>query len=133
MILGDPIPGDASDRRKVILGAYLICIYIGIGLFFAIVNLFNVEGDSTTLFIGFAISIGCLYLLRKGFVNAAVIIHLLRTNIMAFYICLADTDPLQTGSYLYFLPSSLGALAVFGYRERWMGIGFLCLVLCCLV
>lgn len=124
LILGDHIPGDASDRRKVILGAYLICIYIGIGLFFTIVNLFNVEGDSTTLFIGFVISIGCLYLLRKGFVNTAVIIHLLRTNIMAFYICLADTDPLHTGSYLYFLPSSLGALAIFGYRERWMGIGF---------
>ena len=35
-----------------------------------------------------------------------------------------DEDPLQTGSYLYFIPSSLGALAVFGFKERWVGIGF---------
>ncbi|HMR55933.1 MAG TPA: HAMP domain-containing sensor histidine kinase [Cyclobacteriaceae bacterium] len=124
LILGKNIPGTASDRRKVVLGAYLICIYIGIGLFFAVVNLFNEEGDPTSLFIGFIISIACLFLLRKGFINTALVIHLLRTNFMAYYFCLVDTDPLQTGSYLYFVPSSLGALAVFGYRERWKGIGF---------
>lgn len=124
LILGDQIPGDESDRRKVILGAYLICIYIGVGLFFVIVNLFNKDGDPASLFIGFVISITCLYLLRKGFINTALIIHLLRSNIMAYYFCVVDNDPLQTGSYLYFIPSSLGALAVFGYRERWKGIGF---------
>lgn len=123
-ILGKYIPPDESDRRKAVLGTYLIVIYIGIGLFFGIVNLFNPEGKPTSLFIGFAVSIACLLLLRNGFINTAIIVHLLRGNLMAYYFCVVDTDPLQTGSYLYFIPSSLGALAVFGYRERWKGIGF---------
>jgi signal transduction histidine kinase len=110
--------------RKITLGAYLLLIYVGIDLFFFIVNLFNEEGKPWSLFSGFAISSGCLLLLRMGYVNTAIVIHLIRSNALAYYFCEVDIDPLHTGSYLYFIPSSLGALAVFGYRERWKGIGF---------
>jgi signal transduction histidine kinase len=63
-------------------------------------------------------------LLRWKQINLAILLHLLRCNIFAFYFSSIDEDPIQTGSFLYFIPSSLGALAVFGYRERWKGIGF---------
>lgn len=119
----EPVESE-SEKRKIKLGAYLILMYIGIDFFFFLVNLFNHEGKPWSLFLGFAISLLCLFLLRKGYTNIAVILHLIRCNSFAFYFCLVDFDPLQTGSYLYFIPSSLGALAVFGYRERWKGIGF---------
>jgi len=123
-ILQDRVLETESEKRKIILGAYLIVMYIGIDFFFFIVNLFNSEGDPTSLFIGFLISIFCLLLLRWQKINLAIIIHLIRCNFFAFYFSYMDTDPLQTGSYLYFIPSSLGALAVFGYRERHYGVSF---------
>jgi signal transduction histidine kinase len=99
-------------------------MYIGIDFFYFVVNLFNEQGEPASLFIGFLISVFCLFLLREQKVNVAIIIHLIRCNFFAFYFSYIDEDPLQTGSYLYFVPSSLGALAVFGYRERFFGIGF---------
>ncbi len=123
-ILKDRVLETESEKRKIILGAYLIIMYIGIDFFYFIVNLFNEEGEPISLFIGFLVSVFCLFLLREQKVNTAIIIHLIRCNFFAFYFSYIDEDPLQTGSYLYFVPSSLGALAVFGYRERFFGIGF---------
>ena len=99
-------------------------IYIGIGLFFFIVNLFNPEGDPTSLFVGFIISIGCLLMLRKGWTDLALVIHFIRANASAFYFSMIDESTLLTGTYIYFVPASLGALAVFGYKELWKGVGF---------
>ena len=123
-ILGSNVVETESQKRKITLGAYLIIIYIGVDLFFFIVNLFNPEGEPNSLFVGLLISLFCLLLLRWGKVNIAIFFHLIRCNLFAFYFSSIDLDPIQTGSYLYFIPSSLGALAVFGYRERWLGISF---------
>lgn len=123
-ILGANVVETESQKRKITLGAYLILIYIGIDFFFFCVNLFNPEGEPASLLIGFLISIFCLLLLRWRMVNMAIFLHLMRCNAFAFYFSVIDEDPMHTGSFLYFIPSSLGALAVFGYRERWHGIGF---------
>jgi signal transduction histidine kinase len=123
-ILKDRVLETESEKRKIILGAYLIIMYIGIDFFYFVVNLFNAQGEPASLFIGFLVSVFCLFLLRWQKVNTAIIIHLIRCNFFAFYFSYIDEDALQTGSYLYFVPSSLGALAVFGYRERFFGIGF---------
>lgn len=123
-VLKDKVLETESERRKIILGAYLILMYLGIDFFYFVVNLFNDEGDPLSLFIGVLIGGFCLFLLRWQFINTAIIIHLLRCNFFAFYFSYIDFDPLQTGSYLYFILSSLGALAVFGYREKFLGIGF---------
>jgi len=123
-ILGSNVVETESQMRKIALGAYLILIYMGVDLFFFIVNLYNQEGEPASLFIGFLISIICLLLLRWKFINMAIYLHLLRSNALAYYFSIIDSDPIHTGSFLYFIPSSLGALAVFGYKERWKGIGF---------
>jgi signal transduction histidine kinase len=123
-ILGSNVVETESQKRKITLGAYLILIYIGVDFFFFCVNLFNPEGEPASLLIGFLVSIFCLLLLRWRMVNLAIFLHLMRCNAFAFYFSVIDEDPMHTGSYLYFIPSSLGALAVFGYRERMYGIGF---------
>jgi signal transduction histidine kinase len=123
-IFGSNVIETESQKRKITLGAYLILIYIGVDLFFFCVNLFNPEGEPASLFIGFLISFFCLLLLRWKMINLAIFLHLVRCNAFAFYFSVIDEDPMHTGSYLYFIPSSLGALAVFGYRERVYGIGF---------
>ncbi len=124
LIIGNQQIKTEAHRRKILLGGYLILIYIGIGLFFFVVNLFNPEGDPTSIFIGFIVSIVCLFLLRTGYTDAAIVIHFIRANYLAFYFSMIDENVLYTGTYIYFVPASLGALAVYGYTERWKGIGF---------
>ncbi len=123
-ILGNQAIKTETQKRKIVLGAYLILMYLGVDFFFFIVNIFNPEGEPLSLFFGFFVSVICLVLLRYQKTNTAIIIHLIRCNALAFYFSYIDLDPLQTGTYIFFIPSSLGALAVFGYRERWAGIGF---------
>ncbi len=112
-----------AQKRKIILGGYLILMYMFIDFFFFVVNLFNPQGDPTSLFIGFVISIVAIWILRKGWTDTALYLHFLRSNGLAFYFSVLDHDPLQTGTPLYFILSCFGALAVFGYRESWKGVG----------
>jgi len=123
-ILGNQVIQTESQKRKIILGTYLILMYLGVDFFFFVINLFNPNGEPTSLFLGFFVSLICLLLLRYQKTNAAIFLHLIRCNVLAFYFSYIDLDPLQTGTYIFFIPSSLGALAVFGYKERWVGIGF---------
>lgn len=123
LIIGNQLIKTEAQRRKILLGSYLILIYIGIGLFFFVVNLFNPEGDPTSIFIGFVVSIICLVLLRKGWIEFALILHFIRANFIAYYFATIDESTLMTGTYIYFLPASFGALAVYGYSERWKGVG----------
>jgi len=122
-VLRDRVLETESEKRKIILGAYLIIIYFFVDLFFVSINFFNRVGDASSLFVGAIVSIICLLLIRWKYVNTAIILQLIRCNALAFYFSNTESAVL-TGSYVYFIPSSLGALAVFGYRERWMGIGF---------
>ncbi len=123
-ILGNQVIKTESQKRKIILGTYLILMYLGVDFFFFIINLFNPQGEPASLFLGFFVSLICLGLLRYQMTNSAIFLHLVRCNALAFYFSYIDADPLQTGTYIFFIPSSLGALAVFGYKERWVGIGF---------
>ncbi len=123
-ILGNQVISTESQKRKILLGTYLVLMYLGVDFFFFIINLFNPQGEPTSLFLGFFVSLICLGLLRYQWTNTAIFLHLVRCNVLAFYFSFIDADPLQTGTYIFFIPSSLGAMAVFGYKERWVGIGF---------
>ncbi len=124
LIIGNQEIKTEAQRRKILLGGYLIFIYFGIALFFFVVSLFNPEGDPTSLFIGSFFSIVCLILLRNGWIDTALFIHFARANYLAYYFSVTDESTLLTGTYIYFVAASLGALAVYGYTERWKGIGF---------
>ena len=124
LIIGNQLIKTEAQRRKILLGGYLILINIGMGLFFFVVSLFNPAGDPSSIFTGFFISTLCLVLLRMGYTDLALVIHFIRANGFAFYFALKDENVLMTGTYMLFLPASLGALAVFGYTERWKGISF---------
>ncbi len=124
LVLGDQPIETEKQKRKILLGVYLILMYLGIDAFFFIVNLFNSQGTPVTLLIGTIVSFICLILIKQRWVDTALFLHLARSNFFAFYFSTIDVDPYQTGVYLYFIPCALGPLAVFGYHERWKGISF---------
>lgn len=124
LILGNQSIETEVEKRKILLGAYLVVMYLGIDAFFFVVNLFNPVSSLPSLFLGVIVSLVCLVLIRYKWVNTALFLHLVRANFLAFYFATLDTNPYETGTYIYFIPSCLGALAVFGYEERGKGIGF---------
>jgi signal transduction histidine kinase len=124
LLLGNQNIETESQRRKILLSAYLIFTFLGVDAFFLIISAINPEGESWSLLLGTLISLICLWLIRRGNPNTAISLHLVRSNGVTFYFSLIDSDPYQTATYVYFISSSLGALAIFGYEERWKGIGF---------
>ncbi len=123
-IVGDQLIDTEIQKRKIVLGGYLTLLYFSADLFFFLANLFNPEGEPFILLMGFLIAGLSLFLIRKGHINWALIIQLVRANAVAFYFSMIDENPYETAPFIYFIPSSLGALAIFGYQERWKGIGF---------
>ena len=119
--VGNQLIETEIQKRKIVLGGYLTLLYFAADLFFFLVNLFNPDGEPIILLVGFFIAGLSLVLIRKGHINWALIIQLVRANAVAFYFSLIDENPYETAPFIYFIPSSLGALAIFGYQERWEG------------
>ncbi len=124
LILGNRNIETETERRKMLLGAYLIFMYLGVDLYFFMVNLFNPEGEPYILFVGAIVSFVCLILIRLGWIDTAIILHLIRSSAGAFYFSYVDTNPYETAPFLMFIPGGMGAFAIYGYRERWKGILF---------
>ena len=116
-----PIESEETSD-KVLLAGYFLLMYIGIDIFFIAVNQFNPNAQNGPILWGLAISAGCLFLLRKGWRNSAILIQLVRTNYIAYHFTLIDQD--LTGNYFYFIVSGIGAMALYRHEERWKGILF---------
>ena len=116
-------PIDLEEKSdKVLFARYFLLMYIGIDIFFILVNLFYPDGNNLLIILGLLISVFCLYLLRRGWRNTAILIQLIRTNYIAFFF--TYYDPNLTGNFLYFIVSGIGAMALYHYGERWKGILF---------
>ena len=122
ILFGSKTFSSELESDKFLLAGYFLLMYICIDVFFLIINLFNPNADNGPIFMGMFISSGCLFLLRKGWHNTAIIIQLVRSNYIAFYFTYVDVG--MTGNFFFFIVNGIGSLALFGYEERWKGIGF---------
>ncbi|HCW07085.1 MAG TPA: hypothetical protein DGG95_06955 [Cytophagales bacterium] len=111
-----------DQKRKIILGTYLVVIYFIIDCFFFVVNLFNPEGIPWLFISGIGLSVIGLILLRKGFTDLSLFLFLARANALAYYF--SSTETSDTGTFLYFLADALAPIAFYGYKDRWKGIAY---------
>jgi signal transduction histidine kinase len=66
------------------------------------------------------LSVVCLLLNRSRYYTAAKI--LLGTSINITVFAFSQVEPENVGLYMFYIPTSLGALAAFGYEERWKSL-----------
>jgi hypothetical protein len=111
-----------EQKRKILLGTYLIVIYFLVDLFFFIVNLFNPQGIPWVLISGALVSLACLAILRLGYIEFALLLFLIRANAIIFYFSIGEGT--ETGSFLFYISYALTPLAFFGYKDRWKGITY---------
>jgi len=66
------------------------------------------------------LSVVCLTLNRYHYYTAAKILLGIGINITVFGF--SQVEPEEVGLYMFYIPTSLGALAAFGYEERWKSL-----------
>jgi signal transduction histidine kinase len=120
LILGSQPIDDPQQERKILLGAYLIFLYLVVDLLLFFVNLVDPLGIPWVLVSGVIVSIISLMLLRKGRTNLAIFLYLFRANTIVFYF--SSQEDISTGTFIYFLSYGITPLAFYGYLERWIGI-----------
>lgn len=121
LILGHQVIESEEYRKRVLLAGYFILIYLVTGSFWLIVGLFDSSTDNTMTLIGFIVNIFCFYLIRSGWFYVGTFILLARVNgITSYYTWLYPSG----SNEFFFFTCGLGALAIFGYEKKWIGIGF---------
>jgi signal transduction histidine kinase len=111
-----------DQKRKVLLGTFLIVFYLLVDVFFFLVNLFNPNGIPILLISGALVSLICFLLLRKGLADWALLLFLARANFIVYYF--ANQEDLATGTFLHYISYAVIPIAFFGYSDRWKGIAF---------
>jgi signal transduction histidine kinase len=120
LILGSQKIDDPQEERKVLLGAYLIFLYLVVDFFLFFVNLVDPLGIPWVLVSGVVVSVISLLLLRNGRTNLAIFLYLFRANTIVFFF--SRQEDINTGTFIYFLSYGITPLAFYGYQERWTGI-----------
>lgn len=119
LIIGHQVIESGEHRKRVLLAGYFILIYLATGSFWLVLGLFDKFADNTMTLIGFFINVFCFYLVRSGWFYTGTLLLLARINgVTAYYAWLYPT----TSSALFFITCGLGALSIFGYEKRWIGI-----------
>jgi signal transduction histidine kinase len=120
-IIGRQIVESKEHRKRVLMAAYFILIYIATGSFWLIHGLFDPIGDNTATWIGFGINFLCLFLIHIGWFYFGTFIFLIRANAVTTYY--AWLYP-ETRSDLFFFSAGIAAIAIFGHEKRAFGIFF---------
>jgi signal transduction histidine kinase len=115
-----------SQYKRILLTGQLCFITIVICLCYLIVDL--VSGISYAVpyeltCAGFAFF--SFMLNRERRFGAARILLAITANVSVFVF--ATSEPIGTGIYMYFITTSLGALVIFGFEERYKAISFVML------
>jgi signal transduction histidine kinase len=118
-IIGKQSIQSDEHRKRVLLAGYFIFIYLATGSFWLILSLFDKFSNNTMTLLGLIVNVLCLYLIRIGWFYIGTFILLARVNgVTAYYAWLYP----GTSSEFFFFTCGLGALAIFGYEKRWIGI-----------
>jgi signal transduction histidine kinase len=105
---------------KLCLITIILCItYLLIDLYHQVYHSWVFTGSCALL------SLVCLLLNRARFYTTAKV--LLGTGIGITVFTFSQVEPKEVGLYMFYIPVSLGALAAFGYEERWKSILFITL------
>jgi signal transduction histidine kinase len=120
-IIGKQSIQSDEHRKRVLLAGYFIFIYLATGSFWLILSLFDNFSNNTMTLLGFVVNILCLYLIRIGWFYIGTFILLVRVNgVTAYYAWLYPS----TSSEFFFFTCGLGALAIFGYEKRRIGMSY---------
>lgn len=119
------ILSNVEYKRALLTGQLcLISFFLLIG--FLLIDLFHQVYHSWVLQVVCALaSLVSFFLNRAKYYSASKILLGIGINLTVFIF--STVEPKEVGLYMFYIPSSLGALAAFGYEERWKSLALICL------
>jgi signal transduction histidine kinase len=117
------ILSNVEYKRALLTGQLcLISFFLLIG--FLLIDLFHQVYHSWVLQVVCALaSLVSFFLNRAKYYSASKILLGIGINLTVFIF--STVEPKEVGLYMFYIPSSLGALAAFGYEERWKSLALI--------
>lgn len=107
-----------TEFKRALLTGQLCILTFFLVLLFLIIDLYHEVYYSNIAQILFAIvALGSFILNRNQRYTASKLILNIGVNLIVF--AFSTIEPEEIGLYMFYIPTSLGALAAFGYEERW--------------
>lgn len=119
------IPEYTEYKRTILVGS--ICLAsIAIGVIDGALDMLLGNTRFTPHYVlVIAVSLVSLLINRAGRSSVAIALQLLMANAIVYYFALADRS--NTGTYLFFVSNTIGAVAFFGYKELRVALLFVLL------
>ncbi|MDZ7651006.1 MAG: hypothetical protein U5K54_29885, partial [Cytophagales bacterium] len=103
--------------KRALLTGQLCILTFSVAIIFLLIDLYHQIHYSNGLQILLAIvAIGCFILNRNQRYTASKLTLGIFINLVVFLFSTVEPD--EVGLYMFYIPTSLGALAAFGYQER---------------
>jgi signal transduction histidine kinase len=115
-----------AQYKRVLLTGQLCFITVAICATYMVFDLVNGQSYAWPFQVACSLAAGVSFLLNRNrhFISAKVLLGI--TVNMTIFI-FAASEPFEMGLYMYFITISLGALATFGYEERYLAFSFVLL------
>ncbi|MBK7650868.1 MAG: hypothetical protein IPJ20_09105 [Flammeovirgaceae bacterium] len=110
-----------TEFKRALLTGQLCILTFFLVLLFLVIDVYHEVYYSNVAQIFFAIVALCSFILnRNQRYTASKLILSLGVNLIVFVF--STVEPEEIGLFMFYIPTSLGALAAFGYEERWKSL-----------
>ncbi len=115
--------------KSAMLRGQLCILFAFVSVLYDFIDRFNgVTGFEIFYITSAIVALIAFWLNRIGKYTPSNLILLFMANLLVYQF--ASNDTYRAGTYIYFVITSLAALSLFGYQERWFGLSFCFLALC---
>ncbi|MBX2896722.1 MAG: HAMP domain-containing histidine kinase [Cyclobacteriaceae bacterium] len=115
-----------TEYKRVLLTGQLCAIAFFFGLGYFLLDLYyGVYHGLLYEAVFIIVTAGCFLLNRLKYYNTAKILLGISVNLIVFLF--NQVEPNEVGLYMFYIPTSLGAMAAFGYEERTKSLIMLCI------
>lgn len=117
-----------STYGRVMLTGAIALLINGVCLFYLVWDLFDNVGRPLGLYLTFMVGATVAFVInRLGWYNLAKYTLLVSTNLTVYLFAAWASE--EVGAYMFFVPSCIGAFALFSYEEWYKGLFFTMLTL----
>lgn len=121
-IIGNEIIPSIKLYKQAMLRGQIALVLMAVGITYIIIDIIyaiyrNIPLYSTISLIGIA----TFWLNRKKLYREATLLSILLSNFIIYLF--ASSEPEASGVYIFFLPVSLAAMALFTYKDWYLGLG----------
>lgn len=121
LIIGRQEIPSGSEFKRLILTGYLSLICSAVAVIYSVVDVAHgVYYGLLPYAVLFTMSLVSLWMIRSGLFKAAKITLMLSANLVVFWAAL--NDPLETGTFLFFIPTGIGSFAILAFDDHQTGI-----------